>query len=370
MTSIRPRVTSTRPAAVAGLLVAAVMAATLAVPSMAHAEPDSLSDAKAKAKALAIEVDRLEIEAGVLGEDLAAAQADLGKVVAREISAAERLAELSDGAQASRAASAERVRALYMSGGQTGLYASVLDGRSLGEVFARMNAIDRVLQQDRVRALADATALADAAELQTELTTLSSRQIELEATARTSSQRINALLSARETALAEAGSEVARLSEAWRQAQEAAAARRAVTQFAGSGPRPTELPSADTTVGAALRAADSVLGVPYVYGASGPNTFDCSGLTSWAYAKAGLSLPRTSRQQWWVGPHPALDELQPGDLLFWANNINDPATIHHVAMYVGSGWMLEAPRTGEVVRYSQIYLDGYIGATRPNGSAG
>ena len=70
------------------------------------------------------------------------------------------------------------------------------------------------------------------------------------------------------------------------------------------------------------------------------------------------------------GPHPGLDELQAGDLLFWATDAADPASIHHVAMYIGDGYMIEAPHTGAVVHVTQVYLDGYIGATRPVLSAG
>ena len=65
------------------------------------------------------------------------------------------------------------------------------------------------------------------------------------------------------------------------------------------------------------------------------------------------------------GPHPSLDQLQPGDLLFWATNTADPASIHHVALYIGGGYMIEAPHTGAVVHVTPVYLDGYFGATRP-----
>ena len=130
---------------------------------------------------------------------------------------------------------------------------------------------------------------------------------------------------------------------------------------------PNPLPGASATAATAIAAARAQLGKPYQYAGNGPNTFDCSGLTRWAYAAAGISLPRTSREQWGVGSHPALAELRPGDLLFWATNTANPATIHHVALYVGAGWMIQAPHTGDVVKFSRIYLDGYIGATRPPG---
>ena len=85
------------------------------------------------------------------------------------------------------------------------------------------------------------------------------------------------------------------------------------------------------------------MGSGQVDGATGPATFDCSALTRFAFAHAGLTLPRTSRQQWSAGRHVQVDGLRPGDLVFFAH---DPATIHHVGMYVGRGLMMHAPTPG------------------------
>jgi peptidoglycan DL-endopeptidase CwlO len=115
---------------------------------------------------------------------------------------------------------------------------------------------------------------------------------------------------------------------------------------------------------AAVRWALAQLGDPYRWGATGPDTFDCSGLTGSAYAAAGVSIPRVSRAQWGAGPHVAFANLLPGDLLFYADNPVDPATIHHVGMYIGNGLMVHAPHTGDVVRVASIWREGYAGATR------
>jgi len=125
---------------------------------------------------------------------------------------------------------------------------------------------------------------------------------------------------------------------------------------------PADTPAAVVT---AITAARSALGLPYQWGATGPDSYDCSGLTQWAFAQAGVRLPRVAADQWTVGTHPSLDQLRPGDLLFWATDVNDPSTIHHVAIYLGGGFMLQAPHTGDVVRIARVYLDGYIGASRP-----
>jgi cell wall-associated NlpC family hydrolase len=105
-------------------------------------------------------------------------------------------------------------------------------------------------------------------------------------------------------------------------------------------------------------------GAPYVWGAAGPRSFDCSGLTSAAYAAAGIAIPRVSRAQWGVGRHLDLASLIPGDLVFFADNTSDPSTIHHVGMYVGRGLMVHAPYTGSVVKVASIWRTGYIGAVR------
>jgi len=86
-----------------------------------------------------------------------------------------------------------------------------------------------------------------------------------------------------------------------------------------------------------------------------------------AYRRAGLSLPRTSRSQWYAGPHVDLVDLALGDLLCFADNTSDPSSIHHVGMYVGRGRMVEAPYTGTSVRVSSVGRSDYIGAVRPTG---
>jgi cell wall-associated NlpC family hydrolase len=115
---------------------------------------------------------------------------------------------------------------------------------------------------------------------------------------------------------------------------------------------------------AAVRWALAQLGDPYRWGATGPNTFDCSGLTSSAYLAAGVAIPRVSRAQWGAGPHVEVANLLPGDLVFYADNPRDPATIHHVGMYIGNGLMVHAPHTGDVVRIASIWRESYAGATR------
>jgi cell wall-associated NlpC family hydrolase len=108
------------------------------------------------------------------------------------------------------------------------------------------------------------------------------------------------------------------------------------------------------------------LGKPYLWGGAGPDAYDCSGLTMMAWAQAGIQLLHYTGYQWEEGPHVPLDELRRGDLLFYATDNADPATIHHVGIYIGDGEMVDAPYTGAFVRIDSIYQPGYpIGAVRP-----
>ncbi|WP_380284784.1 NlpC/P60 family protein [Kitasatospora purpeofusca] len=105
------------------------------------------------------------------------------------------------------------------------------------------------------------------------------------------------------------------------------------------------LPQASGMAGAAVANAMSKQGSPYVWGATGPSGFDCSGLMVWAYGKAGVSLPRTSQAQGNYGTRvPSLAEAQPGDLIIYRNDRS------HVGMYIGNGMVVHAPHTGDVVK--------------------
>ncbi|MFF0448440.1 NlpC/P60 family protein [Streptomyces sp. NPDC004609] len=100
---------------------------------------------------------------------------------------------------------------------------------------------------------------------------------------------------------------------------------------------------------AAFAAGQSKIGSPYVYGASGPNSFDCSGFTSWAFAQAGVGIPRTSQAQANAGTRIySQSQLKQGDLVIFYGDQ------HHVGFYAGNGQVLHAPRTGTVVRYESI----------------
>jgi cell wall-associated NlpC family hydrolase len=100
------------------------------------------------------------------------------------------------------------------------------------------------------------------------------------------------------------------------------------------------------------------LGKPYVWGAAGPDSFDCSGLMEYAWQAAGVSLPHSSSAQYDVGTHVSESELQPGDLVFYYSPIS------HVGMYIGNGKIINAPEPGDVIKIVGVNDAPYAGATR------
>jgi cell wall-associated NlpC family hydrolase len=166
---------------------------------------------------------------------------------------------------------------------------------------------------------------------------------------------------------------VAALIEKERRREEASQ-RAAFADYVAAARTAGTAPPRDGRASAAARRAVEVAlaqrGSPYVWGAEGPSTFDCSGLTSFAYAAAGVTIPRVSRAQFaaYTASRPvAPTDLRAGDLVFFADNPPVPSTIHHVGMYIGNGLMVEAPHTGAVVRTSSIWRPSYAGAVRPAG---
>jgi peptidoglycan DL-endopeptidase CwlO len=156
-------------------------------------------------------------------------------------------------------------------------------------------------------------------------------------------------------AAARAAAEAAALA---REQAAAAAAQQSFDSQPGSPPAPTPGPGSGNAASVAVQWARNELGKPYVWAAGGPNAFDCSGLTMYVYAKAGVYLPHSAAGQYGMGRHVSSSALRPGDLVFFGS------PIHHVGIYIGGGEMIEAPHTGAVVRISPYARPDYVGATR------
>jgi peptidoglycan DL-endopeptidase CwlO len=149
--------------------------------------------------------------------------------------------------------------------------------------------------------------------------------------------------------------------EAARQAATAAAAAARDAAKPSSSPAPPPRSSVSGGVAAVIAYARAQIGKPYQWGADGPSTFDCSGLTMMAWRQAGVYLTHYTGAQWAETRHVPVSEARPGDLVFYGSS---GATSHHVGLYVGGGQMIEAPYTGAYVRYASIWrsdLIDYVG---------
>jgi cell wall-associated NlpC family hydrolase len=138
------------------------------------------------------------------------------------------------------------------------------------------------------------------------------------------------------------------------------------TGMAGAG-QASESAVPGTALEAMLKAAMSRRGMPYVWGAAGPRSFDCSGLVQWSFAQAGLVMPRVAADQALTGPSVPVSQLQPGDLLFYHTDPTDPTYISHVTIYLGNGWMIQAPEPGmDVEVVPADFGTEFAGAVRVN----
>ena len=266
-----------------------------------------------------------------------------------------------------------------------------LDGRRQAAEQARKAA------QDVARAMRDSQAEVEqsVARQRSLLSTLQDKQARLEAVARTKQARALAVARAATARRASRDAALRLAAEAGRQAQVAAAERARLQEAAqaaspvapaaagaagsgasgsgssgsaGTAAAPAPTPSSDPPPASgppsgdramiAVREAERQLGKPYQWAAAGPDRFDCSGLTLWSYAKAGISLPHSSRAQFDEGRHVSRSELQPGDLVFYGS------PIHHMGIYVGGGRYINAPQTGDVVKYASYDRSDYAGAVR------
>ncbi len=392
-------------AAAAGLVLAALLPA-----APAAAGPD-LDKARAQAAALRIEVDRLQAEAEAAAEDYGAANDALDDVVTRLVLASQNVDDTQSAVAAASARTDAAAAQLYMSGGPGAIYGSVLDGQDISDVLDRIASVDAVLRGQVISIDAARATAAHAQLTAADLALLTAQRRALEDKRVAAAERAATLQAEATAALAGADALVRQLVDQERAAAQAAAEASAAAALAGQLPWTTNPVPADSyaavdraiaeatadpatpwAVGA-LTDARRWLGTPYSAGGggrNGPSTgwcsnaapdngrladgscaaqstlgFDCSSLMLRVFSAAGRDLPRTSREQWKIGVHVALSDLRPGDLLFWAYDTGNPASIHHVALYLGHGLMIHAPHTGDQVRVASVYLDGLIGAVRP-----
>ncbi|TDC26733.1 glycoside hydrolase [Streptomyces sp. 8K308] len=372
---------------------AAALASMTLLSRAASADDGSIEEQRERAEAaheraveVRAEVDRLYREAGTATQHYNEAQ-----------EAVEAQQETVDGLLTEAAQAAERVNearrtlgsfaaAQYRTGGGGAVSdtAALLLSTDPRAFFDRTHTLDRLGDAQR-QALADFTERQEAATAQGEeagaaLAALEERQAELQRQQESVQSMLAEARAMLDDLSAEEQAELDELerlereeaerqaAEAERRRQERLAAERAAAEEAAAeaeaAEESVEAPSAPAPdasgAEAAIAFAESQLGKPYVWGATGPNSYDCSGLTQAAWRAAGVELPRVTWDQVDAGSRVSRDALRPGDLVFFYDDIS------HVGLYVGDGMMIHAPKPGAVVRYESIDTMPFYAGVRPS----
>lgn len=362
----------------AGVLLSLAVALTVALAGVnaatsgAHAETPAQRIARLRAEAAKVQatIDQMSNQIESLAEQYDANQETLGATLAREQQTRQQLAAARQQLAAAEATLLSRLRAVYESGPASAL-AAFLAIRSLDDLTTMIQ-----YQSSASRADAEAVAQVNAtrrhlAEVAGTLAGQEREQQRIQAQLAKQRSTIQRKLAQQQSFLAKVNAQV-KQAVAEEQARQEAARRAALARKLAAARAAAKAGAAASSTAASGAAAKAVafaraqLGDPYLFGGTGPDAWDCSGLTQASWRAAGVALPRTAAEQWYAGPHPAsVADLAPGDLVFFAYNLSDPSTIHHVGLYLGGGLMIEAPHTGAVVRIASINRPDYFGATRP-----
>jgi cell wall-associated NlpC family hydrolase len=340
-----------------GLSALAVTGALLAAPQAARADPPLTVD-EAKAQ-----IAELETEAAAIDQEYVGVKQGLAESTAKL-----KLKKADVKTQTTK------VQRLRVQAGQVALAqfqnrhldaaAKLLLSEDTDDFLSQISTVEKVSENQN-------SALQDYQAEQATLTELE-RSTETEtAQLKKEQAELDKLRTSSDSKIAESKTVLAKLTEEERQRiaaeeqkarQEAQAAAEGTTAGTTGTTSTTSDPAvAGSSKGAqALAFAKSQLGKPYRYASAGPNSYDCSGLTSAAWAKAGVSLPRTSQSQIGVGRSVSKSELQPGDLVFYYGS--SPS---HVALYAGNGQIVHAPRPGKSVEYASLDSMPFSGARRP-----
>jgi cell wall-associated NlpC family hydrolase len=368
--------------ALALMLIATVLLLTLS--GLAQAWTPAIDKAMDQAAALRALIDQLDEELSAAAEEYDYANQQLEDTQAAIKKTQKLLTQSETDLATVQDRLNQRVVEIYKAGDLT-MLAVILDASSFTDLIARYDQLQRLSKQDAdlLKQVQDyKIQTADRkAQLETEL---AQEQVDLQKTT-AAKDKVTAQLAKQKKALqgketqiaqlkkAEAARQAALLAAAKKAAAEAArkaAAERAAREAAAKAAKGKTTTTTDSSGGGgggtigyngdrAAQVVDIALqyvGVPYVWGASSPDGFDCSGLVKYAYGKIGIYLPHSSAMQYGYGVYVPKDQLKPGDLVFFYT------PIHHVGIYIGNGKMVNA--TGDHVQIGTVWKSSYHGARR------
>lgn len=378
------------------LVVLVGLALVLPMAVVSPASGDQIADKKAEAARIAKDLDAQGDQVSMAAETFNRAQLKVAEVQGSLAKVQSDLAQADGRMQAAKSLLAQVAVQSYVNGGSTSFFAHLAHSDQgdlvLRTQYLRFTASDQRDVMGQVRAAredfsaaqarlndeekvsADAAASADAARRKAADAEAGQRnllgQVNGELTQLVASAEAERLAAeaARAPAALQVGASVA-LTEgpspaAGARVASPAGARTNGPAPAAAGPGPQAAippPPPSGGAGTAVAAAEAEVGKPYVYGGAGPDSFDCSGLMMWAWAKAGVSLSHSAQSQYFETTRVPLSAMQPGDIIFFGASVSG---IGHDAMYVGGGQMVEAPHTGLNVRVVPV-RDGIVGVGRP-----
>ena len=390
------------------MALALAAAIPVALPSSAAADP--ISDQKALVSEVTDQLEALETQSDILAENLVTALDEKTQLDAQVAAAEQKVAEQQAAVEALRGQLSQVAVQAYMGAGtnssspmfnssadvtdslardqlsRVAMSAGAATTDQYEEAVKQLEAEQQALDDARSAAAAKAEQIkSDKAATDKQTAEYTKARTEAEAKlgklvqeeeerrARESYEKLQRAAEAAAAAQAAAAQQAA--ADRQQQAARDTGGNTAAAPTAASTPKPAKaqavaasvpeaatqpIPAASSRAGTAVNAAMSQLGTPYVgYSASPGVGFDCSGLTSWAWAQAGVGLPHQSRAQFGSLPHVPIEAAQPGDLLFFYSPIS------HVSMYIGGGQQVHAPATGDVVKVVPVNWGKVVGVGRP-----
>jgi peptidoglycan DL-endopeptidase CwlO len=352
----------------ATVLALSLLAASVIGPAYPAAAAPGQAGQLARARAEATRVQKTveDMDAQLEGviESCNQVQADLDHTDQQITLNEQRLEEATTKLDAAVAVLNERVTSIYRAG-DVNVVGVVLGTTDFQDFLARIDFLGRIGAQDaRIKTTIE-QAKRRVEAMQKALQDQRARETLLRSQLTVKRDDIQGRLDARKRYLDSLNGRIRQLVEAERQRQIAAA--EALRRQALGGQKPSWYPQPDQIYprDKVVDIALAQLGKPYQWGATGPGTFDCSGLVLYCYAYVGVYLPRVSQEQARFGAPVAKADLQPGDLVYFGYGA-DPARVHHIGMYIGDGRFIHAPATGDVVKISLLSdRDDFAGATRP-----
>ncbi|HVT75814.1 MAG TPA: NlpC/P60 family protein [Acidimicrobiales bacterium] len=351
------RSTAFRAATVLALILSLGILSTIVATS---ASAETVASKKAEAQRIAAQLDRLAERASILDEDYNEARVKASDLENRTRNAQVQLARTTAKAQTATSALKQLSISAYMKGGFNP------SGVVLGSADAARAAYYLHATANRQKDAIDALHAAKQQLAEQQGVLASQRDRAQSALATVDAKRKAAATAAAEqrALLARVKGDLARLVAAEQTRRAGARASRGRTKANLGTPPGVDFPAPTAAAAAAVAEAKRQLGKPYQWGAAGPDSFDCSGLTSWAWrVGGGKSLPHSSRAQYASTSRVSLDDIKPGDLTFYGSSVG---SIHHVGIYAGGGYMVDAPETGRNVQYVRAFRNDLVGIGRVN----